>query len=510
MAAPVQSTEHLGSSDIAAPGKHNLLRPVKLNPIEIKRLRNVYYNQQFPALCRRMLLEMILKEEPVFTMGGKSYMTSDTDPVFREVVRTNYMPFLQGCFDEIMLTGIAVVKIVRNQRGDRVPSVIPSDSFGRLYDLVVYTDPQTGGPTYKLHKLRKRDGTPMGAHGGKVDKNAFIFSTFSTGPSVRGEIRSVISTILPTQIYYDRMMNFSMQADYNLSDPSLITETGPEAAAGIPAHERDIPMYDPNDALETELDRLYAKDAENRRHVREHIDLQLRNKPSWTPDGSSRLKKTIEDNSYSLPQGHHYVQGPTAQRRTDLIDMIREYQTIVASSFGIPKSMIIQDVSMRTGSTVHLVETTIGHTIGRWSKIMSQILTDVTRCIYFPDECNIVFGILAKDPKNKDVPLETLLRQASEIASVQVTLPIVPSKDPVQSLFLMLQGIITWEEYAAHQRALGGYPPGSVSQQPPAAIWDGLDGGKPTTAEGEEEGPSALQDNLAKVTGLMIKRTVQF
>lgn len=184
----------------------------RLSSAQLRVLRNNHLKREWPALCRRILLEMILKDEPRFKMGDTSIYTYEVSPEFRENIRMYYMPFLEHCFDELMILGVVVVKIVQAPSGDYYPKVVPSKAFGYSYDFRIYRDEQTGSEVYKVFKLRKKDGTLL--NNPVEDRKAFVFSGMmpTPGPSFDGDIYSVAASLAGWQQYYDRMMIFSMQA----------------------------------------------------------------------------------------------------------------------------------------------------------------------------------------------------------------------------------------------------------------------------------------------------------
>ena len=442
-------------STFAAPGTRHEMEYKTISPGLIRQLRAVHFSAEWPALSRRILLEMILKDEPRFRMGETTIYTYEVSPQFREHIQWYYMPFLEDCFDELMIMGIVVVKLVQAPNGDWYPRVIPSDSFGWSYDFRIYRDPVTGANEYKLFKLLRKNGDTLAQP--KEDKKAWVFSGMmpTPGPSYRGEVFSVVNSLLPWQRYYDRMMIFSMQADYNLSDPTVLTETAPGASRPV---TDDGGFYVSDDATAS-LEGVYAADFANKKHVPSHVNSQFSN--AWKPDGTMGLKKTYWNNVVTLPEGHRVVtSAPRAERRSDLMSMINEYQTIVSLAYGVPRSYMVQDTSFRTAGAADLVGAALRQTLGMWSSRFSHILTAVMRCIYFPDDCNYLFSNFFKKEKDADFQseerLQMLLSKAETIANITVTLPVAPAVDLGELWFLYQVGAVEWHEFKSHARIMKG------------------------------------------------------
>lgn len=428
-----------------------------IHPRIIKMLRDIHFKADWPALCRRTLIEMLLKDDPRFKLGETSIYTYEVSPEFRNHIHGYYKPFLENCFDELMILGIVAVKIVRAPNGDFYPKVIPSKSFGWAYDFRVYRDGQTGTEVYKLFKLRKKNGELLSKP--VEDRKVHVFTGMmpSPGPTFEGEVLSVVASLSGWQQYYDRMMVFSMQADYNLSDPTVLVETTPGSA--IPHNPEDnVGVYMPDDTT-ADLEGVYAKDKLNMTHVPSHINSQFSG--TWKPDGTMRLKRTYHNNIVTMPEGHRVVtSAPRAERRTDLMTMINEYQTIVSLAYGVPRSYLVQDTSFRTAGAAELVGAALRQTLGMWSTRFSTILTAVMRCIYFPDDCNYLFNRFSGIEKqtNYESPdrLEFLLEKAQTIADITVTMPVAPAVDLAELYFLYTVGAVEWHEFKSQSRIMKG------------------------------------------------------
>lgn len=435
-----------------------------INPRAIMALRRLHFESHWPSLCRKTMLEMLFKEELKFTMNKKDIYTSEVTPLFRELLRGYYIPFLQDCYDELMILGIVVVKIIKGPTNDLIPEVVSSQVFGKYYELRIYSSYETGQPIYKVYKLiSKKTGQPLGEP--KEDKSAFVFNTLLKGPDIDGVIQSPTAALMSVQMQYDLMMQCNMLADYNLSDPTILTETQANAA-NLSAMESGTPMYAPDDPI-ADLQGVREQDSANRTHVLGHINAQMDSPDIWYPDGTWRLKKHIHNNVVAVPIGHKIVHGaPLPQRRNDLEHRVRNYENDVCAAYGIDRGFLVQETSFKTAGASEVLESRIRMSLILWSARLSEIMTSTLRCIYYNDDCNYLFGKLKA--QNKDnLPIETLLNKAKQLADVQVILPVSPAVDLQEISMLYDRGVVTWEEYVIQSRTMKGLVTTTIPPEPP-------------------------------------------
>lgn len=456
---------HQGNFDNAISQREQYAR---VDPAVVAALRRIHFETHWPAACRKTMLEMLFKEELRFTFGGKEVYASEVTPFFRELIRGYFVPFLQDCYDELMVLGVVMVRIVPGPTGDLVPVVVSSAALGRQYDLRIYTNINTGGPIYKVFRLvDKRTGMPLQMP--KEDKTAFVFNTMLKGPSVHGTVQSPLSTLAQTQVAHDVMVQCNMMADYNLSDPTVVTET--DATSALVDAPQD--MYAPGDAA-ADLEGPYAQDRANQTHTLRHINSSMNNEHIWFPTGERLLlKKQIQNNVVPLPIGHRVVTGmPQPVRRPDMERMHNQYEYAVSVVYGVPRGFMVQDVSFKTAGASDILEAGLRHSLMLWASRMSQVMTAVMRCAYFPDECNYLFGQLASHSDGV-TPLEELLATAGQISDIQATLPVSPAVDLEELTFLYDRGVVTWEEFVVQSRTMKGLVTTIIPPEPPRPTENG-------------------------------------
>ena len=435
-----------------------------INPRAIQTLRQLHFQSHWPALCRKTMLEMLFKEELKFTLDKKDVYTSEVTPLFRELLRGYYIPFLQDCYDELMIAGIAVVKIIKGPTGDLIPEVVSSEIFGKFFEVRIFASYETGQPIYKVFKLvSKKTGHALPQP--KEDKSAFVFNTLLKGPTIEGILQSPLAALSQVQIQYDLMLQCNMLADYNLSDPTILTETQPNAS-NLSAVESGTPMYAPDDPL-ADLQGVREQDSANRAHVLAHINMQVDAPGIWFPDGKLTLKKHIHNNVVAVPIGHKIAHGmPQPQMRRDLEQRVRNYENSVCAAYGIDRGFLVQESSFKTAGASETLESRIRMTLILWSARLSEIMTSTLRCIYYNDDCNYLFGKL-KSQSDGNQSIEVLLDKAKQLADVQAILPVTPDIDLNELTILYDRGVITWEEYVIQSRTMKGLVTTVIPPEPP-------------------------------------------
>lgn len=438
-----------------------------VKPAAIAALRGIHFGKQFPSNCRKMMIEMLFKEDLRFTLGGKEVQAADVTPVFRDLIEKYFKPFLRDAYDESMILGLVVVKIIKGPGNNPVPHVIPSSVFGKFYELRIYPSVMTGAPIYKVFKLiSQKTGQRLGDP--KEDRSVFIFDNMLKPPGINGEIYSPIATLAATQSNFDIMMHCSALADFNLSDPMVILETD-ATATGLSAAESGTAMYAPDDPI-ADLQGVFSQDSANRLHVFKHINVQVENPQTWFPDndgGRNSLKKQLSNNTVALPTGYHTT-GNVArpERRNDLERMIREYQNAVALTYGVPRGFLIHDTSFKTSGASDLINESLRHTLTRWSQLFSKWLTSVLRHIHFPEQCDYIFGVLQRN--NPDgLSIEELLSKAEELSDIQAVLPVPPSIGTEELAALYAARVLSWDEYYVQTRSMKGIPTTMIPPEPP-------------------------------------------
>jgi hypothetical protein len=303
---------------------------------------------------------------------------------------------------------------------------------------------------------------------------------FGVAPSKDGSLNSRLASLVDQEIYYQYVMRMSLQAEFTLSNPPLVTQTRVDAAA-LPTDERQIDFYQ-DDEFEQEQQRgIYRRDRATVKHVQDHFQQSYAS--SNTPHVKEKLgefNNPLENNVRPLPHGHTVATYTLPNRNPKLAEIVRDYQVSVSATYGIPRSLVAQDVSVRTAGAFELVETAMRSNLAYWNGIGGQLLTAIYRCIYYPEDCNWVANVLPQ--KKEEMTVEELFEEASKIADVRIIIPLGIRGDVKNHRELFDQGVITWQEYVQAARSIYGF--GSAEMPEPK---------EPTEPEEPKEPTSSVE-----------------
>jgi hypothetical protein len=228
-------------------------------------LLDIHLRSHWPSLCRRMMIDELVQQEPHFQINGRDIEADEVSPLFRELIQQYYIKFFLDAYDEIMTAGVVFLKIIKAPSGDRVPSVISGEHLGRYYQIIIR---DTGGENiYRVLKVRNTKGeliTP------RMMPDVIPMDHFGVAPSKDGSLNSRLASLVDQEIYYQYVMRMSLQAEFTLSNPPLVTQTRVDAAA-LPTDERQIDFYQ-DDEFEQEQQRgIYRRDRATVKHVQDHF-----------------------------------------------------------------------------------------------------------------------------------------------------------------------------------------------------------------------------------------------
>lgn len=433
---------------------------------QLANLRRIHFSTPVPSFCRKLMMEMLFKESLAVVIDKEVQSSSDTDIFFQELLKQYYVPFLQDAFDELMTLGMCIVRIVDSPTGQKVPTVVSGGGMGTVYEIRVFTDIRTGKPFYQVFWLLDNKGETLKEP--KKARNAFVFNTLLKGPTIEGDLQSPLAPLAWQEYHFEEMMQCDRVANFNLSDPTVLT-VSPNTDSGVSAMEIGTPRYSERDAL-ADLQGVYAHDAANAAHMRDQMSTQ-RTGREWYPSGNPArnhvLKRHLDnDNIRSLPMGNNVVTGlPLPRVRSDLLDLINLYYSLVCSAYGLDRRFIFPDgSSFRTSDSSTLLRDRMDMTQRLWSQRLSEIATTVVRHIYKKEQCNILFKQFVDiDP---EIDFETLVERVDVLTDIQIVLPIsiAPSLEEMRRLYE--ERVISWGEYFTGARSWGGFLDHPVPPEP--------------------------------------------
>lgn len=434
---------------------------VLVNSEQVRHLRRIHFETPVPSFCRKLMMEILFKEDLKIIKGKKVMGSSDIQSSFRQMLERDYVPFLQDVFDELMIVGICVVTFVKNGLGQKVPSVVSSEALGIIYEIRIQMDMRTGKPKYVPYWLVNKKGEILDEP--KKARQTFVFDSVVSGPSITGALRSPLAPLSKQELYFEQMVQMDRVAHFNMSDPSVIT-VAPHTDTATASLELGTPSYSAKDAI-ADMQGMYAQDAANVEHMQDQMKIQ--GGDEWYPDGSHMLKKQLHGNIKVFPMGNAVVSNmPQPHLRGDYVELVKQYYTIVCAAYGLDIRYIFSDGStFKTADSSTLLRDRMDMTQRLWGQRLSNVCTDVLRHTYFPEQCNLLFDTFAEiDP---EASFETLIQKVDALLDdVKVVLPVPISLTIEELRTLYMEKAISWEEYFNLSRSLGGLLSREVPPEP--------------------------------------------
>lgn len=419
-------------------------------PIDINSYwRNIFIMRKstYPGALFLALMQKVLQVFPEFHKGGKSLNLSEE---FSQMINVYWLPQASDMMMEILCMGLVVVRYTQVKKGSqtRIP-IIMKMSLGTNYTITVFQDPLTGMIEYTYYRLKRRDGTlfdrPL------KDPNVRIFSGFGFDPMPQGDIVSPASLLFDEEKYKRLNMRFSTNALFNLSRPTLVTETTTDSE-GMLSRNSLIGFYGSSARLRNEERQSYQLNATELREVFEQNRTYFENYGAGGDITLPFLKRQADANVMPLPIGHHLVQQPAPVHRPDMAAMERTYQDYTSAILGIPRPVVMgESGSTRSTSADIMVEMT-SETTNVWRSRLSRVYSGLYEDMY-----------AASDKKDAlaDMTYEEFLDltpQKFENKVKNTTVKVIfrfISKDSLDSLLTKYTvGIISWKELVQSSRAL--------------------------------------------------------
>lgn len=445
--------------DNASVGKGKAYR--LLRPEAVHNLRRILFRTPVPAMCRKLMMEILFRQGLVVVIDREVQSAEDTSTFFQELLVQYYEPALQKAFDEFMIMGLCIVQIVKSATGQHVPAVISSEGLGKVFELRIYMDTRTGDPFYQVYWLLDKQGKRLNKP--KKAKHSFVFNSIFKGPTVEGELQSPLSALAWSEFHYEEMLECDRVANFNLSDPTVLTISA-NTDGGVASIDIGTPSYSQRDVL-ADLRGVYAHDQANAIHMEDQLKKQ-RTGREWFPTGRHLLHRHLDDNVKTLPMGTTVASGiPQPRLRADLMEQINLYYSKCAAVFGLDRRYIFPDGSnFKTSDSSTLLRDRMEMTQRFWSKCLSQVATKVAVHNYKKDQCNILFDHIQEVAP--DIDFETLIKRVDVLTDIKIVLPISTATTLEEMQMMYSQGLLSWDEYFTQGRNQGGFLPRSVPPEP--------------------------------------------
>ena len=452
----------------------------ELDSATYKKLRDVHLKSTFPPVLRGILMNELFQSAPEFRWLGKVVQPSNW---FSDVVRRYWMPFLRDVLDEIFTLGIVAVRLQKLPGGsEHVVPVVISETLGDDYTIVVSKKHNMKKFTYYRLKKPNSDG-PSAIEEPKKDPKVYIFSGFGYDPDYTGHLNSILAGSLGQDSYVHSMYRFSIRAEFNLSNPTVMTETTPESEGIIKESDRYDSYVTGDRIVRDSQSRIFKDDKELVQvlaHQKNYFDM-LTETPGYRtenplePGTYDVFKKQHRDNMFPLPTNHKLVQQqlPSPIRGSDWETVNRVYQDTMSGVYVVPRGKVFSDTATRSSAaTTESVEKSYMTNIKKWKAVLGEILTAVYRCVYAEDDCYRAMKFYT-DREIEDMSEDQFVETVTK-PRIEVSLPLVPRENMDDLLLQYVMKVIDWPTFKELSIRISGYS--VVGEQSPSSTekdpWD--------------------------------------
>lgn len=402
------------------------------------------------SACRRLLFDAIFRSGPEFYWKGKPIQPMHE---FKKMVHQHWIPFCKRVIDWICIAGIVPITFQRLKDGNWVP-VVPDGRLGVDYDIVITMEGDR--KVFQFVRLRNKKGVVIVP---KIDTRVYVKGGFGYDPLPSGELTSIVSTIIPQDYFLNRITNYTLRAEFNRSDPQIVTETVPESF-GVLGKQDQYDYYGDWDKNRYEQEAKYRLNRDEIIAIIENQKTMMENAPP-VPVGETgepiidKYKKQTIDNIFPLPVNHKLTRQNMPESRNDWVQLNRHNESLICAAYNVPRAHHIQDEGM-SETSVRLAQTTLANTVNGWKTILSQICTDTYNCLYHEDDCKMAMYSYSQ------VELSTMseeeLFDVTNDPRVTVGFPMVPTDTDEGMLQKYALGMFSFDMYRQLALTSGGYP----------------------------------------------------
>lgn len=436
----------------------------ELDPVTYKKLRDIHLRTTFPPVLRGVLMNELFQSLPEFRWLGKVVQPSNW---FSDIVQRYWMPFMRDVLDEIFTLGIVVVRLQKlpGSGGNHIVPVVISESMGFDYTVVVSKEHNMKRFTYYKLRDSKKNGFPT-FEKPKKDPKVYVFSGFGYDPDYSGVLNSILAGSVGQDAHIHSMYRFAMRAEFNVTNPTLITETTPESQGIIGEADR-YDSYVTGDRVVQESNNKFLKDERELAQLKVHQDNYFRTLTETTgrpenpldPPTYDVFKKQQRDNMFPLPTNHKLVnqQLPSPIRGSDWETLNRVYQDTMSAVYVVPRGKVFSDTGTTgtSAATSESVEKSYLTNIKKWKSVFGEILTATYRCIYAENDCFLAMKFYTNreiEDMSEDQFIDTVTRPR-----VEVSLPIVPRENMDELLLQYVMKVIDWPTFKQLSIRVSGY-----------------------------------------------------
>ena len=348
----------------------------RVEPNQLQQLVTAFNTDSMAPACTRAIENRLLSSGILFTSRDYSRRASDE---FQAHINHYFVRFVRNALQAISICGWCFFLVE-----DNVPRVLPPG----LCDVRWRVDHST----FSIEMAVFRPGESEPAKD--------IYSIIDTSVDFQGNVNSVMSGYLGTRSLYDSFLRNAMQADRLNACPPVYTTTQTDQVFD----ERDITNTGEVEGLRarlvgTELN-TRARLAVNAHGYNESIVRQLntrsldvlRREKTDARTGLANYDAEMAEGPQPvipLPLDTRVAPAPRATARTDIVTILKHFETLCCVSFGVNSESVGADV--RSGGhlgaqTLERVNIVTSETTQRWGRLFEPTLVQIYKLVWGADE----------------------------------------------------------------------------------------------------------------------------
>lgn len=344
----------------------------RVDPSSIALLQNAFQTDSMAPSCMRAIENRLLSSGILFTTLDYSKRTSDA---FQAHINLHFVRFLRQALNTITVCGWCFF-VIEND----IPRVIPIGMLDVRWRL--------NSETLSIEMAMFRPNEELPA--------TDILSIIDTPVDGQGRIESLMSSYIRTRSLYDSFLRNTLQADRQLACPNIYTQSKTDQVFD----ERDITNTGEVEGLRarlvgTELN-MRNKLSVNRHAFNEALVRELNTRPmedvrqerTDRSTGLANFDANAEDppqRIIPLPMDAQIAQAPRPQARTDIVSILKHFESLACVAFGVNSESVGADT--RSGGhmgaqALERVNIVTAETTQKWARLFEPALVQIYNLIW--------------------------------------------------------------------------------------------------------------------------------
>lgn len=322
-----------------------------------------YNSTLFIKMCRDILRKRLFSDGIQFFKGFKTKSQVVPDLQMSEIIEDYWIPFARDALDCILVMGFVPFKLFSVEE-ESIP-IIPSPGTYSVY----YKIDETG--TMRLSAQTK----------GHAPQKLQVMSGFGYNPTESGSITSIAACCTPNCVFVNSLHDEILISEFLKNNPVLYSESQQKVLS-----ETEGVSYD-FFADAQELKRLPSTTFKRSEHDIQQLTAQrqayskalayvrqTRGKTSAQLFAEKNAAGAL-DRLVPLPPGQKLVKMPHSSARNDFVNILRSKQDELASAFGIPRSMVMNDTTAKSDTSGQ--HELFRSTVLFWQSLLGRLMTAV-------------------------------------------------------------------------------------------------------------------------------------